>query len=212
MDKVYMLPFQNDKNWWYRDISNDARNRAKLRMLADSFAAKALVASTATVVIPESSVNSNLNLLIPKIKDIEVKNDPQTMESQYDKEGRFQKPTVIVTFTDGTVEKAAASEDDSFSLEQGISICFTKKLLSLLTTDNGSSVYNKMLHNAMKLYKAKQKEIAEKQELEQSRKEYLEKLAAKRAKRKAKKREREISVRAEAYARALRMVKREETM
>ena len=67
-----------------------------------------------------------------------------------------------------------------------------------------------MLHNAMKLYKAKQKEIAEKQELEQSRKEYLEKLAAKRAKRKAKyeakKREREISIRAEAYARALRMV------
>ena len=148
--------------------------------------------------------------ILPVIKSIDVKNNPEDKSGQYDADGKYQKPTVIVTFSDGSVEKAAASEDDTFSLEQGISICYTKKLLSLLTTDNGSSVYNRMLHNAMKLYKAKQKEIAEKQELEQSRKEYLEKLAAKRAKRKAKyeakKREREISIRAEAYARALRMV------
>lgn len=150
--------------------------------------------------------------ILPVIKSIDVKNNPEDKGGQYDADGKYQKPTVIVTFSDGSVEKAAASEDDTFSLEQGISICYTKKLLSMLTNDNGSSVYNRMLHNAMKLYKAKQKQIAEKQELEQSRKEYLEKLAAKRAKRKAKKREREISVQAEAYARALRMVKREETM
>lgn len=153
---------------------------------------------------------------MPKIIGIDVKNNPSTIDSQYDSDGKYQKPTVIVTFSDGTIEKAAASEDDTFSLEQGISICYTKKLLSMLTNDNGSSVYNRMLHNAMKLYKAKQKEIAEKQEIEQSRRECLEKLAAKRAKRKAKyeakKREREISIQAEAYARALRMMKREETM
>lgn len=152
---------------------------------------------------------------MPKIIGIDVKNNPSTIDSQYDSDGKYQKPIVIVTFSDGTIEKAAASEDDTFSLEQGISICYTKKLLSMLTNDNGSSVYNRMLHNAMKLYKKKQKEIAELQELEQDRKEYLEKLAVKRAKCKAKyeakKREREISIQAEAYARALRMVNQSES-
>ena len=211
-----MFPFRDNINWWGRVVSNGAINRAELRMLAESIATKTLAASTITIAIPESSVNSNLNLLVPKIKDIEVKNDPQTMESQYDKEGRFQKPTVIVTFTDDTVEKAAASEDDSFSLEQGISICFTKKLLSIMTRDNGSSAYNKMLHKAIKLYKNKEDAISKKNKDEQFAKERAEKQAAKRAKRKAKieakQREREISVQAEAYARALRMVKHEETM
>lgn len=153
---------------------------------------------------------------MPKIIGIDVKNNPSTIDSQYDSDCKYQKPTVIVTFSDDTIEKAAASEDDTFSLEQGISICYTKKLLSMLTNDNGSSVYNRMLHNAMKLYKNKQKEIAEMEKSEQAVKERRERLAAKRAKRKAKyeekKKEREISVQAEAYARALRMVKREETM
>lgn len=146
----------------------------------------------------------------PEIIGIEVKNDPETMDNQYDENGKYQKPTVIVTFADGLVEKAAASEDDTFSLEQGISICYTKKLLSMLTNSNGSSTYNRMLHNAMKLYKNKQKEIAEMKKSEQAEKERRERLAAKRAKRKAKyeakKREREIDIQAEAYARALRMV------
>lgn len=147
---------------------------------------------------------------LPEIFGIEVKNDPNNMESQYNIDGKFQKPTVIVTFSDGTVEKAAASEDDTFSLEQGISICYTKKLMSMLTNGNGSTAYNRMLHNAMKLYKSKQEEAANKEKEEQLAKERAERLTAKRVKRKAKleakKREQEISIQAEAYARALRMV------
>lgn len=151
-----------------------------------------------------------INTFVPKIENIEVMNDPAEVESQYNENGKYKKPTVIVTFSDGTTEKATTSEDDTFSLEQGISICYTKKLLSMLTTDSGSKVYNKMIHTAMKLYKSKQEEAANKEKEEQFAKERAEKLAAKRAKRKAKleakKREQEISIQAEAYARALRMV------
>lgn len=148
--------------------------------------------------------------ILPIIKNIDVKNEPQSERCPYDEYCKYRKPTVIVTFSDGTIEKASASEDDTFSLEQGISICYTKKLLSMLTTDSGSKVYNKMIHNAMKLYKGKQEEAANKEKEDRLAKERAERLAAKRAKRKAKfeakKREQEISIQAEAYARALRMV------
>ncbi len=147
---------------------------------------------------------------LPKIENIEVKNDPEDTTSLYDENGKYQKPTVIVTFSDGAVEKASASEDDTFSLEQGISICYTKKLMSMLTNCNGGTAYNRMLHNAMKLYKRQHEEVAKKEEEDRLAKERAERLTAKRAKRKAKleakKREQEISIQAEAYARALKMV------
>lgn len=152
--------------------------------------------------------------ILPIIKSINVKNEPQNGKCLYDENGKYQKPTVIVTFSDGTTEKATTSEDDTFSLEQGISICYTKKLLSLLTTDDGSKVYNKMLHKAMKLYKSQQEEVLKKAEIDRLAKERSERLAIKRAKRKAKleakKREQEISIQAEAYARALKMVNQDE--
>lgn len=136
--------------------------------------------------------------VLPQITKVEVKNDT----------------VVIVTFSDNTTEKAITSPEDTFSLEQGISICFTKKLLSMLSSGNGSSLYNKIVHKALKLYNDEQAEAAQKEELKQIKIDRAERLAAKRAKRKAKyeakKREREISVQAEAYARALRMVKQDE--
>lgn len=131
---------------------------------------------------------------LPQITKIEVKNDT----------------VVIMTFADGTTEKAVTSPEDTFSLEQGISICITKKLLSMQSYGNGSSLYNKLVHKALKLYNDEQAEAAQKEELKQIEIDRSERLAAKRAKRKAKyeakKREREISIQAEAYARALRMV------
>lgn len=152
---------------------------------------------------------------LPKIENIEVKNNPDDDDYIQYLNGKYQKPTVIVTFADGTTEKAVTSEDDTFSLEQGISICYTKMLLSMLTADSGSKAYNKMLHNAIKLYKKQQEETANKEKEVQLAKEKADRLAAKRAKRKAKleakKREQEISVQAEAYARALRMVNQDKT-
>lgn len=72
---------------------------------------------------------------------------------------------VIVEFADGTQEKAVLTKEDTFSLEQGISICITKKLLSnIIGSGNGSSVYNKLIDYAIKKYEddiAYEKELAE---------------------------------------------------
>lgn len=149
---------------------------------------------TQEIEIIKNSLYKKSLTIMPKITKIEVKNET----------------VVIMTFADGTTEKAVTSPEDTFSLEQGISICITKKLLSMLSRGNGSSLYNKIVHKALKLYNDEQAEAAQKEELKQIEIDRAERLAAKRAKRKAKyeakKREREISVQAEAYARALRMV------
>ena len=92
---------------------------------------------------------------------------------------------VIVEFADGTQEKAVLAKEDTFSLEQGISICITKKLLSnIIGSGNGSSVYNKLIDYAIKKYnddvkyekelaeiEAKEKQAAEKKERKKKAKE-----------------------------------------
>lgn len=174
---------------------------AKFNALKEKLMEETLMKNTVTIQLPKNqSVILSNNFLIPEITKIDVKNDT----------------VVIMTFSDDTTEKAVTSPDDTFSLEQGISICLTKKLLSSLTGGNGSNTYNKLLHRAMKFYENEQAKAIKSENDEKLEKERAERLAAKRAKRKAKyeekKKEREISVQAEAYARALRMIKREETM
>lgn len=68
------------------------------------------------------------SVVLPHIKDVQTINNK----------------VVIVVFADGTKEKAVLDSADTFSLEQGISICITKKLLSMKTGGNGSSTYNKL--------------------------------------------------------------------
>ena len=74
---------------------------------------------------------------------------------------------VSVTFADGTREKAVLAADDKFSFEQGVSICITKKMLSMQTNGNGSSAYNKLINHCLKLYennrKAEEKAKADEQ-------------------------------------------------
>lgn len=131
------------------------------------------------------------NILIPTITDVKSIDDK----------------VVIVSFIDGTSEKAVLSDDDKFSLEQGISICITKKILSDHTNGHGSSAYNKLIDYAMKVYKNKEKNIKAIEESEKKTKEAerkrAEKLRKKRAKRKAKLREEQIEIQAEAYRRAM---------
>lgn len=114
---------------------------------------------------------------------------------------------VIVNFADGTVEKAVLSDDDKFSLEQGISICITKKILSDQTNGHGSSAYNKLIDYGMKFYNNKKKDIKAIEESEKKTKEAerkkAEKLRKKKAKRKAAEREEQISIQAEAIRRAM---------
>lgn len=114
----------------------------------------------------------------------------------------------VIDFGDGTFEKAVCHKDDVYSLEQGISICITKKILSELTGLNGTTAYNKLIRMALKVMKnnrkaeekAKQESAAE----ELRRKKATEKRQRRLAKIAAKKREEQIEIQAEAYRRAMK--------
>lgn len=107
---------------------------------------------------------------------------------------------VLVTFADGTKTKAVLDDVDEFTLEQGISICITKKLLG----KDGDSAYNKIINRAFKVKQqnedAAKKSIADR--LEKKRRK--EAAAARKAQKKAKKREEQIEIQKEAYIRAMR--------
>lgn len=131
--------------------------------------------------------------VIPEIEDVQSINDK----------------VVIVKFADGTSEKAVLSENDTFSLEQGVSICITKKILNkALKGASGTSAYNKLVDYGLKVYDKKQKEIkeaiaAKKAEKEAEQKK-IDRIRKKRAKRKAKLKEEQIEIQAEAYRRAMK--------
>ena len=122
--------------------------------------------------------------LIPDIKDVIVHNNC----------------VVIVEFTDGTSEKAVLHPYDEFSVEQGISICITKKLVG------GSSIYNKLINRAIKVMINNDAEKTKREQEEEARKERKKKNDEKKARRKAAKREEYIETHKEAYIRALREV------
>jgi hypothetical protein len=107
--------------------------------------------------------------------------------------------TVVVIFADKTKTSAVLDSVDTFSVEQGISVCITKKLLG----EDGSSLYNKLITRALRVIKRKQKaedDAAKKKEADKKARE-LKKARAER--RKAKKREESINIQAEAIKRAL---------
>ena len=137
--------------------------------------------------------NGTLYYVMPKVSDVRVYNDK----------------CVEVYFADGTTEKATVCDGDTFSLEQGISICVTKKLISMKLHDSdGSAVYNKIIKNALNVY-CDNRDKEELALLEQAHiAEKIEKLkaksAAKRAKRLQAQREELIEIQKEAYLRAMR--------
>lgn len=130
--------------------------------------------------------------LISAIEDIQVFNDR----------------VVMVKFVDGTTEKAVLDDSDTFSIEQGISICITKKILSALTKGNGGSVYNKLVEYGLKAYEEikerKYESAKENAEKNAKAKRNAERAKKKRAKKAAKKREYDIEIQKEAYLRAMR--------
>lgn len=119
---------------------------------------------------------------------------------------------VVIDFYDGTSEKAATRGDDEFSIEQGITICLIKKLLSEKTYGHGHEAYNKLVNHAVKFYKKKctqeKKQKAEEEAEEKRIERKIAKLKAKKEKRlaarQAAKREEEIEIQKEAYLRAMR--------
>lgn len=130
--------------------------------------------------------------IIPHIKDVQIINDR----------------VVIVSFSDRTSEKAILDSTDTFSLEQGISICLTKKMLSERTGGNGTSAYNKLIKHCVKVYennrKAEAKAEADKQAKKDREKKAAEKAKRKRIKKANQEKEREIEIQKEAYLRAMR--------
>ena len=120
----------------------------------------------------------------------------------------LNKKVVMVTFSDGKVEKAVLDTYDTFNIEQGIAICIMKKSFSKISNDNGSSVYNKLVEYGLKAYNdilaAESKAEAKKQEKEARAKRNAEKAKRKRARKAAEKREAEIEIQKEAYLRAMR--------
>lgn len=123
---------------------------------------------------------------LPEIIDVEVINNCVT----------------VVTFSDGTKEKAVLDKVDTFNLEQGISICITKKLLAQITGCGGTKVYNGLIKRAIKKYNAHLDSIEAQKQIDEQKKKKYEKIAAKKAKRKAAQREARINEQAEAYRRA----------
>lgn len=121
---------------------------------------------------------------------------------------------VIVKFADGTEEKAVLDVADTYSLEQGISICVTKKLLGR-NTSFGGSLYNKIIKRAMSVKKENELKLANTIAQQKAAIEKAEKDEAKRkahyAKIAAHKREEAIEIQKEAYIRAMRELRAEET-
>lgn len=125
--------------------------------------------------------------IMPLIKDVQVKNDR----------------VIIVYFADGDHTKAILSKNDTFNLEQGISICLMKKILADGTGCDGNNIYNKVVNYGLKMYNRKQKETEKaKAAADKAKAEADAKIARQKAK-KAAKREEQINTQAEAFRRAM---------
>ncbi|MBQ2396242.1 MAG: hypothetical protein II304_04255, partial [Bacteroidales bacterium] len=107
---------------------------------------------------------------IPLIEDVKVINER----------------VVIVTFSDKTIEKAVLCKGDVFSLEQGISICITKKLLSSIANGKGSYADNKLVDYGLKVYETKLKNEEEQKKIEAAKERRLNKRKEKERRRKEK--------------------------
>ena len=113
--------------------------------------------------------------------------------------------TVIVRFDDKTKTKATFDSEGKFSLEEGISICITKKLLG----QEGSSLYNKLIEKALKIKAKNEADAAKAQQKAEEAKRRKAKYQSQREKKKQRRREEAIAIQAEAYIRAMRMIAEE---
>lgn len=114
---------------------------------------------------------------------------------------------VEIKFADNTKQKAICSPNDTFNLEQGITICLFKKILenglvavNSLCKGRGTSIYNKLVNHALKVMERRikaeekaKKEEAEKKEKEQRFIEKKRRADARRAKREAEQRINEMA-------------------
>lgn len=112
---------------------------------------------------------------------------------------RVYDNTVVMMFADKTKTSAVLDAQDTFSVEQGIATCITKKLLG----EDGSSLYNKLITRALKVIKKKQKADEDAKKKKEADKKARELKKARAERRKSKKREESINTQAEAIKRAI---------
>ena len=106
---------------------------------------------------------------------------------------------VIVTFSDGTTEKAVCDENDTFDFEKAIEICVCKKKFG------GSKEYNNAIKKALKqvdtIDNEKKREAEEQERIAHRKAKYAER----QAKRKAKRRQEQVNIQSEAFFKAMVM-------
>lgn len=106
----------------------------------------------------EIKVNNDKVVFNPRVADVTIANDEVT----------------IVTFADGSQEKAVCREGDHFSVETGVTICLMKKMLQMACGGSGKSgtnLYNNMVKEALKkkdAFKIKKAEEAKKEKEERA--------------------------------------------
>lgn len=120
---------------------------------------------------------------------------------------------VVVSFADGTTEKAVLDANDTYSLEQGVSICITKKLLGR-NTSYGGALYNKVIKRALDVMQENEEERVALAKAEAAEEERTQKQIAKKKARREKiaamEKERQIEIQKEAYIRAIKAMREED--
>ena len=160
-------------------------------------------------------ISSNISKILKEDKESIIKKDTKgttnkNMENtnKVDKEKKYDPyeivdykvindTVVIVTFADGTTEKAVCNKNDTYDFERAIEICICKKKFG------GTKAYNSAIKNALRQVKAvdeKKKKEAEEKELAERRE---AKIAKRKAKRKAQRRQQRIDDMSEAFLNAM---------
>lgn len=145
-----------------------------------------------------------------------VKNSVYIMPEISDVRHIINKGEVIgveIKFADNTKQKAICSPNDTFNLEQGITICLFKKILegglvavNSLCKGRGTSIYNKLVNHALKVMerRIKAEEKAKKEEVQKKEKEqrFIEKKRRAEERKAKRESERRIYEMAEAIRRS----------
>lgn len=160
-------------------------------------------------------ISYNLSKILKEDKESIIKKDTEgttnkNMEktNKVDKEKKYDSyeivdykvindTVVIVTFADGTTEKAVCNKNDTYDFERAIEICICKKKFG------GTKAYNSAIKNALRQVKAvddEKKKEAEDKELAKRRE---AKIAKRKAKRKAQRRQQRIDDMSEAFLKAM---------
>lgn len=135
-----------------------------------------------------------------KVQKTETKKNQEWIEGlpAIEKIETYNNRVVKVTYIDGTFTKAVCSENDTFDLDVGITICAMKRLFG----ENGTRMYNNYISHAHKVMEKNDKEklVANVQKMIEKAKK--RKAEIKRVAKKMKKKEEQIDIFKQAIIRA----------